>query len=61
MIELLKLKQVSQVLQCSPSTVRRMVESGAIPPPLRLGGLQRWRMSDLEAMVEAPKERPETD
>jgi prophage regulatory protein len=40
--ELLDVRQVAELLRCSPRTVRRLADAGAMPPPVRLGGLVRW-------------------
>jgi prophage regulatory protein len=40
--ELLDTRQVAALLGCSPRTVRRLADAGAMPPPVKLGGLIRW-------------------
>lgn len=39
---LLDVKQVAAKLRCSPRHVYRLSDRGAMPPPVRLGGLVRW-------------------
>lgn len=39
---------VATLLACSTKTVYRMVDRGAIPRPIRLGGLLRWRRAQFE-------------
>jgi len=40
--DLLDVREVAAMLRCSPRTVRRLSDAGAMPPPVRLGGLVRW-------------------
>ena len=39
---LLTVRQVSEILGCSPRHVYRMSDSGRMPRPVRLGALTRW-------------------
>jgi excisionase family DNA binding protein len=39
---------VAERLLCSPATVRRWRHRGEGPPAIRLGGLVRYRIADLE-------------
>ncbi|MHC4226401.1 MAG: helix-turn-helix transcriptional regulator [Planctomycetota bacterium] len=48
---LLTIKQVSDRLQCSTRTVRRISSEGKLPKPLRVGRLIRWRESDITFFV----------
>ena len=36
---------------CSRSTIWRWVKGGVIPAPRRLGGLNRWRRAEIEALT----------
>ncbi|WP_373429694.1 helix-turn-helix transcriptional regulator [Paracoccus sp. WLY502] len=38
---------VARMLACSRATVWRRTAEGALPAPLRIGGITRWRMSDI--------------
>lgn len=41
---------------------RKLVSCGALPGPFRLAGeIERWRMSDLEAIVNGTAARPEIE
>jgi len=33
---------IGVILKCSLRTVYRLIDSGRMPPPVRLGGLIRW-------------------
>jgi excisionase family DNA binding protein len=48
---LLSVDEVSTYLTCSTRHVRRLADSGAMPRPLRLGSLIRWRRVDIERWV----------
>ena len=41
--ELLDVRAVAALLDCSPRHVYRMSDGGKMPPPIRLGALIRWR------------------
>lgn len=38
-------------LDCSRSTVDDYVRRGLLPGPIRVGGMQRWRWSDIETWI----------
>jgi excisionase family DNA binding protein len=40
--------QVGHLLKCSARTVRRLVDIGQIPKPVRLGGMVRWPRQIIE-------------
>ena len=45
-------KTAAQMMDMAPVEVRRLVNSGSLPSPVRIAGdLQRWRVSDLEAVL----------
>jgi excisionase family DNA binding protein len=50
---LVTVKEVAELLGVSDRHVRRLTDSGAMPPPLRLGTLVRWRRTDIEAWIAA--------
>lgn len=39
-------------LDCSIATIQAYVRDGLLPPPRRLGGLVRWRFSEIEAVLD---------
>lgn len=63
---LIDVKQVAQMLSCSPRHVYRLSDRGAMPKAIKLGGLNRWDRGELEKWVRdqspAPpsKTRPRT-
>lgn len=48
---LLDVRAVAQLLDCSPRHVYRLADVGAMPPPVRLGALVRWRRTDIDAWL----------
>ncbi|MBI1367094.1 MAG: helix-turn-helix domain-containing protein [Planctomycetes bacterium] len=42
---------VAAMLACSTKTVYRMVDRGAIPRPVRLGGMLRWHRAQLDRWI----------
>ncbi len=50
---LLSLRDVAQLLSCSPRTIMRYHDQGILPSPVRLNGRTlRWREKDLIRFVE---------
>ena len=49
--QLLDVRAVAALLGCSARHVYRLADRGAMPPPLRLGTLVRWRRQDLDAWL----------
>lgn len=46
--ELMSVHAVAALLGgCSPRHLYRLVNAGRMPPPMKLGGLVRWRRSDV--------------
>jgi predicted DNA-binding transcriptional regulator AlpA len=48
---LLDVHQVAAILRCSVRTVQRLSRSGAIPRPLRVAALSRWRRVDIDDWI----------
>ena len=49
----LDVNAVAELLACSPRHVRRMADSGAMPRPIHLGRLVRWRRADVDQWLAA--------
>ncbi len=45
--------EVAEILSCSRTTVWRRVADGTLPKPLKLGGLSRFVLSEINARVES--------
>lgn len=50
--DLLTVGEIAVKLGTSTRTVWRMASAGQIPAPVKIGGLTRWRRSDIQAMIE---------
>ena len=50
---LVDVSQVAKILDVSERTVWRLRSGRQIPAPIRIGGLVRWRRSDIIAWIEA--------
>ncbi len=50
--ELIDVREVARLLGCSARHARRMADRGAMPLPLRLSRLVRWRRRDIERWIE---------
>ena len=43
---------IAAMLGCSKMHVRRLVDAGKMPPPIRLGVLCKWRREDIAAWIQ---------
>lgn len=44
--------RLAELLDCSASTVREYARQGIIPKPYHIGGLTRWKWSEVEQMID---------
>jgi predicted DNA-binding transcriptional regulator AlpA len=51
--ELLDDKAVARLLSCSARHIRRLADRDAMPRPLKIGALTRWRRADIDAWITA--------
>ncbi len=49
--ELLDVRAVAALLDCSTRHVYRLADAGLMPPPVRLRALVRWRRADLDTWL----------
>lgn len=42
---------LASLLGCSPRHVRRLVDAGKAPQPIRLGGCVRWQRTTVDAWI----------
>jgi predicted DNA-binding transcriptional regulator AlpA len=40
------------MLGCSKATFWRLVSKGSISPPIKIGGMSRWKVSDVQNLIE---------
>ena len=50
-IAMLDARDVSTLLRCSQRHVYRLVDTGRMPPPVKLGALVRWSRASIEDWV----------
>jgi excisionase family DNA binding protein len=50
---LLDVQAVAEMFGCSTRHVYRLADRGAMPPPVRIGALVRWRRDSLSAWISA--------
>ncbi|WP_457650681.1 helix-turn-helix transcriptional regulator [Profundibacter sp.] len=43
--------ETAQLLGCGRSTLWRWVKVGTIAAPLKIGGITRWKLEDVEAVI----------
>ena len=44
-------REAAAILGCARSSIWRWANEGILPKPLKIGGLSRWRQSDIEAVI----------
>lgn len=49
--QLLTDREAASMLDCGRSTLWRWAAEGIVPKPLKIGGMSRWRQSDIEAVI----------
>jgi predicted DNA-binding transcriptional regulator AlpA len=54
---LLIVEDLERLLRVDRRTVARLCKRGQLPPPLKLGGSNRWRAEDIEAALDALRQR----
>ena len=45
---LLTVEDLERMLRVDRRTIARLCKKGQLPPPLKLGGSNRWRVKDIE-------------
>jgi excisionase family DNA binding protein len=50
-LALLSVEQVAKLLSCSTRHVYRLADRGAMPPPVKVGALVRWRRQTIEEWI----------
>mgnify|MGYP001796195309 CR=1 FL=1 len=52
---LASVKEVADVCKCSVATVWRRAADKTFPQPIKIGGMTRWSMSELNQFIEVAK------
>ncbi|MBG6199963.1 putative DNA-binding transcriptional regulator AlpA [Labrenzia sp. EL_13] len=47
----------AELLGCSRATFWRRVNDGTVPEPVRIGGMSRWPVSEIIAVINKAKEQ----
>jgi predicted DNA-binding transcriptional regulator AlpA len=48
---LLTVEDLERLLRVDRRTVSRLCKKGQLPPPIKLGGSNRWRVRDVEKIL----------
>lgn len=51
----------AELLELPAAEFRRLVNSGALPPPCSVGGHNRWRVADINAILNGNAALPNED
>jgi excisionase family DNA binding protein len=51
--QLLDVRQVSEMLGCSPRHIFRLADAGKMPAPVRVGCLVRWSRTVIDSWIES--------
>ncbi|HBM58440.1 MAG TPA: DNA-binding protein [Citreicella sp.] len=51
----------ARMLDMPAAEFRRLVDAGALPKPRRIGGHERWRTADIEAILSGDSAIPHED
>jgi len=60
-VRMIDVRELAEILRCSPRTVHRLVDAGRAPAPCRLGALVRWSIDAIETWIAAgcpPSRKP---
>ena len=53
-----KAQTAAAMLDMPIADFRKLVERGALPPPVRIGGYDRWHVAQLEAILRGNAAKP---
>ncbi|MEP4889305.1 MAG: helix-turn-helix domain-containing protein [Aliiglaciecola sp.] len=56
-MDLVSANELIKTLGVTDGTIRRYVEKGALPPPIRVGVKRYWTKSDLTEFFESRREK----
>ena len=55
--QLLTTQEACSFLSCGRTTLWSWRKRGIVSEPIRIGGVIRWKRSDLEALIHSPSQR----
>lgn len=56
-LRLIRDTETAAILGCSRATVWALVKAGKIPAPLKIGTMARWRLSDIQTVIDRAAEK----
>ncbi|WWT39556.1 hypothetical protein [Microcystis phage Mae-JY02] len=56
-----KATTAAAMLDMPPAEFKRLVERGALPPPVRIGAHERWHVAQIEAIIRGDAAKPSED
>lgn len=56
-----KATTAAAMLDMAPAEFRRLVQRGALPPPVRIGEHDRWHVAQIEAIIRGDAAKPSED
>lgn len=56
-MRLIRDTETASILGCSRATVWALVKAGKIPAPLKIGAMSRWRLSDIQFVINEASEK----
>lgn len=59
-LRLIRDTETAAILGCSRATVWALVKTGKIPAPVKIGSMTRWRLSDIQIVIDQAIEKPST-
>lgn len=59
-LRLIRDTETAAILGCSRATVWALVKTGRIPAPIKIGSMTRWRLSDIQIVIDQASEKPST-
>lgn len=51
----------ARLLDLSAAEFRRLVDAGALPPPVKIGPHERWRVEQIKTILSGEAARPSED
>lgn len=60
-LRLIRDTETAAILGCSRATVWALVKTGEIPAPLKIGSMARWRIADIESIIDRAAKKTELD
>lgn len=54
-------RTAAAMLDMPAARFRRLVDAGVFPGPISIGGMERWRYADIEAIVSGKAAIPEPE